>query len=336
MATYQGSNLELAKKISKLVRGQIEPDRYPMDDVNIMSLLTSIWTKLTGEVKIFASTYEASRLILTYLEHNPYRDELRDIFNVIFGVYPPDDMEPSQITEIVIEAIKELQKSSAGHRYNEEADALAEGRKASLGELSQANGVRSHAEGTGTIANGDNQHVTGTYNIPNDTALRITGKGTDDEHRSNAEVLSMDGVLWVASDVTIPGHSLSTKLTAAQTKALINTSIGAFGNLSMQVVNDLPSNGRTWQIYFVPNEENHYDEYMWVDAAWRKIGETDLNLDGYFEEVSLADIYKSTLDAQAVNGLKTLLESHVHDGRIHTSVEQEVDDEVLTFNWNAS
>jgi len=45
--------------------------------------------------------------------------------------------------------------SSEGHIYNKEKDSLAEGTNGSIGELNIASGIRSHAEGRGTVASGN-------------------------------------------------------------------------------------------------------------------------------------------------------------------------------------
>ena len=341
MDTYQinSKNLKLAEKISKLVRGQIEPDQYPLDDVNIMSLLTSIHSRLTGEIEMFPSTYLAAKQIIYDIEHNPPSlEELKFVYEVLYGHKPDEGLTPEEITEQIVIAIRELQRAAAGHRYNADLDSLAEGTNEGLGDLSQANGVRSHTEGVGTIAIGTNQHVEGRFNIPDNSSLHIVGNGVDENHRSNAEKLSYDGKLWVASDVeTGTGHKLSEKLTSEQTQALVNDSIKFVGSLTMEAVTELPSNGINYRIYFLYNEEtDKYDEWMWINARWQKVGDTDLDLSGFIEQVvTTADIYQNQIASQrAIEGLRIILDDHKHNGRIHTSVEQEVHGEVLTFNWN--
>lgn len=73
MATYQASeNLRLARKISKLVKGGIDPTQEPyvLDDENILSILTLIYEYLVGEQVMFSSVYEGSKAIEDWIKEN--------------------------------------------------------------------------------------------------------------------------------------------------------------------------------------------------------------------------------------------------------------------------
>lgn len=54
----------------------------------------------------------------------------------------------------------------------------------------------------------------------------------------------------------------------------------------VQIVEELPESGYQHTIYFVPAEEaatlDIYDEYLWVNSAWEKIGSTSIDLSNYY------------------------------------------------------
>lgn len=66
---------------------------------------------------------------------------------------------------------------------------------------------------------------------------------------------------------------------------------GEAGAIKMQIVNELPETGSDDTIYLVPNDDpetgNNYDEYIYVNGAWEKLG-------GIQVEVDLTDYVKNT------------------------------------------
>lgn len=79
----------------------------------------------------------------------------------------------------------------------------------------------------------------------------------------------------------------------AETRALLST----ISSLDIKVVNSLPvSDISTTTIYFLkPTGSQNYDEYVYVDNAWVKIGDTSIDLSQYLEiddfNVAIADYY---------------------------------------------
>lgn len=89
----------------------------------------------------------------------------------------------------------------------------------SEGYGSEANGWMSHAEGWQTRANRKAQHVIGTYNVADTQGnsesnsgkyIRITGNGSQDNNRSNAEAVDWDGNLYLKGDVYVGCNADST------------------------------------------------------------------------------------------------------------------------------
>lgn len=75
----------------------------------------------------------------------------------------------------------------------------------------------------------------------------------------------------------------------------VNGTIGNIKGFSTKIVSTLPATGDTATIYLVAatvgtSENESYDEYLYLDTGWEKIGNTRLTLDGYLttEEVNQA------------------------------------------------
>lgn len=73
----------------------------------------------------------------------------------------------------------------------------------------------------------------------------------------------------------------------------INEAIGGITEFDTQVVQSLPQTGVEGTIYFTPN--NHgtndaYDEFIYVNDAWEKIGNTQVDLTGYARTDQLANV----------------------------------------------
>ena len=107
------------------------------------------------------------------------------------------------------------------------------------GNATTASGSWSHAEGQGTIANHRAQHVFGRFNVEDpSTAIstavgyyaEIVGKGSDNEHRSNARTLDWSGNEVLAGDLTIKGtkslDTLTTTVTGTKTASSTDINVG--------------------------------------------------------------------------------------------------------------
>ena len=77
------------------------------------------------------------------------------------------------------------------------------------------------------------------------------------------------------------------------TKTEVDNLIGSISQISFRRVDSLPEAGETNVIYLVPKTDaeaqNGFDEFIWVDNAWEKIGSTDINLDGYITDADLTE-----------------------------------------------
>ena len=78
--------------------------------------------------------------------------------------------------------------------------------------------------------------------------------------------------------------------TAQDVTAAINTALAGITGITFEVVQTLPSTGDAGKIYLVGNSgtgTNAYDEYIYYNSAWEKLGSTDVDLTGYFNTTNL-------------------------------------------------
>lgn len=88
--------------------------------------------------------------------------------------------------------------------------------------------------------------------------------------------------------------------TAADVSALIGEAISGIQGITYSVVSSLPSTGEAGVIYLVSNSgsnPNIYDEYIYVNNKFEKIGTTDVDLSGYVQNDDITAITNSEIDA---------------------------------------
>lgn len=87
--------------------------------------------------------------------------------------------------------------------------------------------------------------------------------------------------------------------TSAQVTTAINNAISGIEQFDYKVVSSLPSTGVKGTIYLIANGgtgTNIYDEYIYIDSKWEKLGTTDVNLTGYVKESDLVEITNEEID----------------------------------------
>lgn len=79
--------------------------------------------------------------------------------------------------------------------------------------------------------------------------------------------------------------------TGPDVSAAIAEAIGGITELEYIVVSSLPSTGKKGVVYLVPHQHGTrdiYDEYIWVNNAFEKIGSTDVDLSGYLKDTDIS------------------------------------------------
>ena len=117
-------------------------------------------------------------------------------------------------------------------------------------------------------------------------------------------------------------QALQEALTTLQKKADLDesgkipaTQLPAIAKFTKSVVAELPGTGSDNVIYFVPaadsEEQNVYEEYMWIDGQWELLGTTKVDLSGYAtkEEMNKKVILLNTIEP----GKATMTPKEVYD-----------------------
>lgn len=113
-------------------------------------------------------------------------------------------------------------------------------------------------------------------------------------HTGNADihVTASDKQTWNAkttmSEVEAKGYQ-----NASQVQSAIAEAVGDITGFEYSVVAELPGTGEKGIIYLVAHshsEGDGYDEYIWVNNAFEKIGNTDIDLSGYVLTTDLVEI----------------------------------------------
>lgn len=74
--------------------------------------------------------------------------------------------------------------------------------------------------------------------------------------------------------------------TSSQVQNAINSALSGFTGISYSIVESLPAIGEPGVIYLISNSgitPNIYDEYIYVNNKFEKIGTTDIDLSGYLQ-----------------------------------------------------
>lgn len=78
---------------------------------------------------------------------------------------------------------------------------------------------------------------------------------------------------------------------STQVNSAITTALGNITEFSISVLQSLPASGENGVFYFIPNAgtgNNIYDEYVYVNNLFEKIGSTEIDLSNYLQTTDIA------------------------------------------------
>lgn len=92
------------------------------------------------------------------------------------------------------------------------------------------------------------------------------------------------------------------KKTETYTQTEVNALIAAIKTIQIKVVDTLPTTGESNIIYLVPKQsgtgtQNVKDEYVWTGSAFEKIGDTEIDLSGYWAKADLVECTDAEINA---------------------------------------
>lgn len=167
-------------------------------------------------------------------------------------------------------------------------------------------GANSKADAAGAVAMGCRAVVSGLYGIALGYGAKATTQGQFDvstgDYTTNGYNNSNYRLLTGLYDPQ-NAHDAATK---GYVDTSITTAISGIVGVEFEVVQTLPATGDAGTIYLVPNQgttPNIYDEYIYVNNAFEKIGTTEIDLSNY---VTTTDLNTALADYTTTANLATV------------------------------
>ena len=147
------------------------------------------------------------------------------------------------------------------------------------------------------FARGDHRHPTDTTRASAEDLTAHTGNATI--HVTASDKTNWNGKANKAT--TLAGYGITDAMTSEQITQAINEAVGSITGISFEVVTELPATGEAGKIYLVSHgpssgPQNQYDEYIYYNDSWEKIGSTDIDLSKYWNEDNLVAITNGEID----------------------------------------
>lgn len=134
-----------------------------------------------------------------------------------------------------------------------------------------------------SFARGDHKHPSDTSRLPrSEFDTHIANEDENCRHVTQREF-----------------EKLRNTMTSEQITEAINNAVGAITGISFSVVTELPATGEAGKIYLLAHEhgpQDNYDEYIYYSGSWEKIGNTDVDLSGYWAKADLVSITNTEID----------------------------------------
>ena len=115
--------------------------------------------------------------------------------------------------------------------------------------------------------------------------------------RSGSNTITAIGIFMKGKIPTVDNVVTENSNNAASSAAVykyVADKLKNIGGISFKMVDSLPETGDTKYIYLLPKTkaetQNSYDEYIWYNLAWEKIGTTDIDLSDYVKSTDLHEI----------------------------------------------
>ena len=104
---------------------------------------------------------------------------------------------------------------------------------------------------------------------------------------------------FAAKGTTIAQYGITDAYTKTEVDTAINNALAGITGISFEVVQTLPQTGEPGTIYFVDNSgtgQNSYDEYIYANGAFERLGTTDIDLSGYVLATDLVEATTTEID----------------------------------------
>ena len=161
------------------------------------------------------------------------------------------------------------------------------------GLMSSEDKTKLNGIATGATAN------TGTITGVSVNGTSVATSGVANITSVPASILSGAIPSSVTATTQTAGNNSTKIATTAFVATAITNAISGITGISFEIVTTLPSTGNAGTIYLVSHGgtgTNIYDEYIYVNNAWEKIGTTDVDLSGYVQTSDMVTITNAEID----------------------------------------
>lgn len=136
-----------------------------------------------------------------------------------------------------------------------------------------------------------------TADLPTNVSDLTNDAGYQNSSQVDSAIISKgyQTATQVDSAITAKGYQ-----NATQVQQAINTALSGFTGIDFQIVESLPGSGVKGTIYLLSNGgsgNNSYDEYVYINSKWEKIGTTDIDLSNYYNTTNFTAITNSDIDS---------------------------------------
>lgn len=147
--------------------------------------------------------------------------------------------------------------------------------------------------------------------VVNGTTATIAGKTASVTIQAGAiDSISVNGTAQTIDanknvDITVPTNNNQLTngagyQTSSDVSTAISTAIAGVTQFDYTIVQSLPASGVKGTIYLMSNGgsgQNNYDEYIWINNAWEKLGSLSVDLSGYVQKSELVAITNAEINA---------------------------------------
>ena len=206
-----------------------------------------------------------------------------------------------------IDSFKDVEEALAGkqatgdYATKTEAQGYADAKDSAIAEAKKAGtDAQAYAEGVAGDLAEEVERAKGAEQA-NATAAANAQSAAD---KAQGEVDALETVVEGKADkaTTLAGYGITNAYTSAETDSAIATAVANAEHLKRSIVEALPevSAADAHTIYMVKADEdssdNKYIEYMVINGAWEKTGDTDVDLTDYMKTADMEAITTDEID----------------------------------------
>ena len=136
-----------------------------------------------------------------------------------------------------------------------------------------------------------------------------------------------NGIVSIEKTNTVGKVDTYTITFTDNTQTIFTVTNGQDGNnVTFSIVDGLPAQGQDGIIYLVPRavteDKNIYDEYIWTNSTFEKIGDTDVDLSAYYTKAETSNLLSAYVTTVALN---STLASYLTRTEVNNLLAQKVD-----------